>query len=179
RLAEELHETAAGPVARDKRPAQRPRRAWTSSQRPQHPEEQEAFEQGLVELGGVPAERAAAGAVEDHAPGHVGDAPIQLAVDEVADAPQSQPDRDSRGGQVGDAVERIPFAPAEGANGDDDAKQSSVEGHPPFPDRQELRRMFEVVGQVIEEDVAETAAEEDRKSTRLNSSHVAISYAVF
>src|SRR2546422_4034883 len=40
-------------------------------------------------------------------PGHVGDAPVQLAVDEVADAPQSQADRDGRGGQVGDAVERI------------------------------------------------------------------------
>src|SRR2546427_8264410 len=48
--------------------------------------------------------------------------------DEVADAPQSQADRDGRGGQVGDAVERIPFAPAEGANGGDDAEQPSVEG---------------------------------------------------
>src|SRR2546422_1806592 len=72
-------------------------------------------------------------------PGHIGDAPVQLAVDEVADAPQSQADRDGRGGQVGDAVERISFAPAEGAN----------------------------------------SADEDRKSTRLNSSHGYISYAVF
>src|SRR2546422_11287045 len=97
-------------------------------------------------------------------PGHIGDAPVQLAVDEVADAPQSQADRDGRGGQVGDAVERISFAPAEGANSADDAEQPSVEGHPAFPDRQELRRMVEVVGQVVEEDVAEAAAEDHAKS---------------
>src|SRR3989454_11132564 len=79
-------------------------------------------------------------------------------------SPQSQADRDGRGGQVGDAVERISFAPAEGANSADDAEQPSVEGHPAFPDRQELRRMVEVVGQVVEEDVAEAAAEDHAKS---------------
>src|SRR2546427_1851438 len=84
--------------------------------------------------------------------------------DEVADAPQSQSDRDGRGGQVGDAVERIPFAPAEGANGGDDAEQPSMKGHPAFPDRQELRRMFEVVGQVVEEDIAESASENHTQS---------------
>src|SRR3989475_10755457 len=80
--------------------------------------------------------------------------------DEVADAPQPQADRDGRGGQVRDAVERVPFAPAEGANGGDHAEQPSVEGHPAFPDRQQLGRVVEVVGQVVEEDVAEAPAED-------------------
>ena len=35
-----------------------------------------------------------------------------------------------------------------------------MEGHPAFPDRQQLGRVVEVVGQVVEEDVAEAPAED-------------------
>src|SRR5699024_12067671 len=45
--------------------------------------------------------------------------------------------------------------------------------------REEARKQDEEGMEVIEEDMEITELDEDRKSTRLNSSHVSISYAVF
>ena len=40
-------------------------------------------------------------------------------------------------------------------------EQAPVEGHAAFPDREQLERALKVVGQVVEEDVAEAASQDD------------------
>src|SRR5690348_12230522 len=70
---------------------------------------------------------------ENHSPRRIGDAPPQLAVDEIAEAPEAKADRHQRRDEV-DRIEEIDvLAPRPDQAGTKYAEQSAMEGHAAFP----------------------------------------------
>src|SRR5438067_13622782 len=107
------------------------------------------------------AERPPAGRVKDHAPRDVGRATEELPVDEVAEASEAKSDGDSWRGQVGDGVEAVSFSVAKNAYRNDHADQSAMKRHAAFPHRQKFRRILDVIGKIVEQGIAQAAAQDD------------------
>ena len=102
-LAENLGHGARRPVAGQKDASQKaraPAQSFLARQPQQDGEQDRPFAQGFVDLARVAGIGAAAG--KDHRPGHVGDAPEQLAVDEIGQAAEKQPQRRHAGDPVGE-----------------------------------------------------------------------------
>ena len=138
--------------------------AWTpqragADEQGEDDQQAEPFEQGLVELARVarqrPAER------EDHRPGHVGRPAPQLAVDEVREPPEEDPDRPDRAGDVAERQRRDAAVIGEPQDRDDAAEEAAMERHAALPHLEDLQRVLEEVRQVVEQDVADPAAEDD------------------
>ncbi len=129
--------------------------------RPQQRKQDQPLEQGLVELGGVARHRAAVG--EDHAPGDVGRPAEQFTVDEIADPAQAQTDGDRGDIDIGALPEIDPIAAAEQPAADDQQQTGAVERHPPLPGGEDLQGVAEVVARIVEQDVAQAAAEDHRQ----------------
>ncbi len=53
------------------------------------------------------------------------------------------------------------MAPGEERHGDDHAEQAAMERHAAVPDSEDLQGMLEILGEVVEQDVAEPSAEHD------------------
>ena len=164
-FAEELHDEAEQAVEAEKQGEHGPVRppAWggpgpgQTPERPEDEEEQDPLESGLVELGGMAGLGAAVR--EDHAPGHGGDAAKQLAVDEVAQPAEKKTDRRGDHVQVGGLPEVEAGAAAVKEAGHQRAQAAAVETHAARPDGRDLQRMGQVVARVVEEHVAQAAAE--------------------
>ena len=109
----------------------------------------------------MPWERTGLLAAEYHAPGQVRDTPPELVVDEIAEAPGTQSERSQGSNKIGNR-EKSPSCPArKQPHGDNDAKQSPVEGHAAGPEVKHLKGMFEVIGKVVKKNIAEPPAEND------------------
>src|SRR6185437_9067025 len=122
-------------------------------------EEDDALEECFVELARMT--RIGAAGREHHRPGHVGDAAPQLVIDEVRDAPEEEADRHGADDDVAEGEEVEAALPGEEQDGDDDAERAAMERHPAMPDLQDLEWMREIEIRLVEEDVAEPAAEHD------------------
>ncbi len=96
-----------------------------------------------------------------HAPRHVGGAAVQFPIDKIADPPQAQPDRHGDRGQIADGIERKATPAAKQPDCQDGPQQTSVKRHAAFPHRDHLCGMLEVVRQVIEQHVAQSASDKD------------------
>src|SRR5690606_19293200 len=134
--------------------------AWTVRVPPEQDEEKQPLAGELVELRGMPPERIA-GLREHHRPGALGGSPPELAVDEVAQTPGGKTDGHQGCDEVDHVPEWLAASPAIQPDRQDHAQQAAVEGHPPLPHREDLERMREVVARLVEEDVAEAAADDD------------------
>ena len=130
-----------------------------ADQQPQHDQQDQAFEGGLVELARMARQRARAR--KHHGPGHVGRPAPQLGVDEVGKAPEEQPDRRDRAGEVAERQDRDAAAPREQDDRDHAAEEAAVEGHAALPDLDDLGRVRGEVRRVVEQHVADAAAEDD------------------
>src|SRR5450631_3811446 len=157
-LAEELAERAHHGVEHGERSddeAGAPQRAG-----PDHDEKNdqqgEPFEAGLVELARMarqrPAER------KYHRPRHVGGPSPQLAIDEVREPPEQEPDRPDRAGDVAERERRYPAVVSEAYHRDDATEKAAVEGHAAFPHLEDLERVLEKMRQVVEQHIAGAAA---------------------
>src|SRR5690606_30616924 len=103
-------------------------------------------------------------AVDDHGPRRVRArrrAP-QLAVDEVADAPEAEPGRDPRRDEIGDGEKGLADVAGEEPDRDEHADQAAVERHAAFPSLENVQRVREQVlapGR-IEDHVADAPADD-------------------
>ncbi len=100
---------------------------------------------------------------EDHRPGHGGGAAVQLAIHEVRDPAEEQPDRHDHGDAVAEGQRVQPLLTAKQQGRDDHAERPAVERHAALPHHQRLERSLRVVSRFIEQHVAQPPAEDDAK----------------
>src|SRR5262249_29232809 len=129
-------------------------------------EQHDALERRLVELArvawrGLDIRVMELGLGEHHAPGQRGRPSEQLAVDEIRDAAEEQPDRHGGGAKVHGAPAVDAIAPREGPYGDDAAEEGAVERHAAHPYLVNILRVRQVVARLVEQHEAEASAEHD------------------
>jgi hypothetical protein len=99
--------------------------------------------------------------VDDKGPRHVRRLAPQLAIDEVAEPAERQAERRERRDEVGHleeaAAQLAPIQPQGGHH----AEQAAVKGHAAFPDTQQHDRVAQPGIEVVEQDRAEPAADDD------------------
>ena len=98
---------------------------------------------------------------KNHRPCDVGWTSEQLAVDEIADAPQTQSDRDRRANQVRDLPEIPALLSRDPHRGDEDADEAAVERHTALPYRKDRKRIAKIAAEIIENHIAQPAADHD------------------
>jgi len=104
-------------------------------------------------------QRAAVG--KNHCPRNIARPAEQLAVDEIADAAEPEPNGHGHHVEVGGLPEAEAMVAAVQQAGDDDAQAPPVKGHAALPGGENLQGVAQVVGRLIEQDVAEPAAGDD------------------
>jgi hypothetical protein len=125
----------------------------------QHQEQQQPLTGGLVKLARMARHRSAGG--EHDRPGHVRRPSEQFAVDEVRDASEKQPDRHRCANDVGERQSRDAAPAGEQPNCGNHAERAAMERHPAVPQVERLQLVFEVVARLVEQDIADAAAEHD------------------
>ena len=126
----------------------------------QHDEEEHAFERRLVELARMARGDRGPPFGEDHAPGHVGRPPPELAVDEVGEPAEEEPERHRRGGDVEERQHRdLRGASAKIAMATIVPSRPPWNDMPPSQTRKNAERIVEEMAGLVEERVAEAAAE--------------------
>src|SRR5665213_365045 len=98
-----------------------------------------------------------------HGPGEsgIGRPAPQFVIDEISDAPEEQPDRADRGGDVAQREDRNAVAPAEQDHRGDAAQEAAMKRHAALPQLEDLERMLDEEGKIIEQHIAGAAAEDD------------------
>ncbi len=97
---------------------------------------------------------------KDHAPRQIRVPAPQLAADEVAEASEPEPDRHQRCDEIDD-IEKIELvAPRPEQRRGEHAEQPAVERHAAFPDAEQARRMMDQLAGIVENHVADAAAED-------------------
>src|SRR3989344_142657 len=91
RLAHPFHDKTEYPVAQQKQAGDSSLGSRLTGIGPENNEKRDAFERELIELRRMPWQRTGVG--KYHAPGHVGDAPPEFMVDEIAEAPGAETER--------------------------------------------------------------------------------------
>ncbi len=96
-----------------------------------------------------------------HTPGHIGRATPKLAVDEIGDAAEKQPDGAGRAGEVAERQDRDAAPPREQHDRQHAADKAAVERHAALPQLHGFERMLDEMRRVVEQHVAGPAAEDD------------------
>ncbi len=96
---------------------------------------------------------------EDNPPGYCCFTAVQLAIDKISDPAKPQADRRAEGGHIDQRPERNPFPARKQRKGCDNPQETAVEGHPPFPHRQQLKRIFQVKSGIVEQDISKSPAQ--------------------
>src|SRR6516225_1144110 len=94
---------------------------------------------------------------EDYGPGDVRRPTVELAVDEVGEPTEEEPDGRGGGDRIGDVEEAQASVAGEEGHGQDHADQPAMEGHAAMPDGEDLHRRFEIALQIVEQDIADPA----------------------
>jgi hypothetical protein len=102
---------------------------------------------------------------KDHRPGDVGHPAEQLAIDEIGDTSEEQPERHGSGDDVDQAPGRDAAMACEQRHRQDRAEKAAVERHAALPDGEDLQRVRQKTRQVVEEHVSGAAAEDDAEGS--------------
>jgi len=151
-----LHEETEHPVTPEEEADQGPGTKGTVTDKPKEKEEDQALQEGLVELGRVSRNRASAR--ENHGPRYVGGTAEEFTVDEVPQPPQPQADGGGQDGGVGQIPKGESTVPGKKHPGQKRPQQAPVKGHSPVPDSDDLEGVPQVVpeiGILVEKDVTE------------------------
>src|SRR5262245_22547900 len=97
----------------------------------EHHEQQESFERRLVQLARVARQRAAGR--KYHRPGHVGRTAPKLAIDEIGDAAEKDPDRSGRAGDIAERQYGQAAMAREQDDGEYAAEKAAVNRHAALP----------------------------------------------
>src|SRR5262249_4696124 len=101
------------------------------------------------------------GSREDNSPRHIGWAAPEFGANEVGDSAKEDADWGDERTEVQQGQRRRPVATAEQEDPNQRADQAAVKGHPAFPDFEYLDRMGEVILRIVEQHIAEPAADDD------------------
>ena len=159
--AHELDEEAEDAVEHEERADEGALRACgdAAREREEDEEDHDALEQGLVELGGVAVHAAAR--LEHDAPGEVRLLAPELAVDEVGAAAEEEAERGAADHEVAEGREGDPERADDDVAADDGAHEPAMEAHAPLVEHDDLERVLQVVARAVEDDVAQTPADDD------------------
>src|SRR5207253_6705683 len=111
------------------------------------------------ELARMAGDRAAAR--EDDPPGQAGRAAPELAVDEIGEPAEEQARRNAAGDVIVDAQPVELLAPGEIEDAAGDPDHAAMEAHAAIPQPEDLRRIVEIFPRLVEQHIAEAAAEDD------------------
>src|ERR1700678_1784322 len=100
---------------------------------------------------------------EDNGPGDVSRAAPEFRANEVGDSAKEDANRRDERAQVKHSQRRRFVAAAEQEDADESADQPAVKGHAAFPDFENLDRMGEIILRIVEQHIAEPAADNDPK----------------
>ncbi len=156
-LPGEFHQEAHQAVTQEEQSGNRAGGTAAGRIQPQDGKQQQPLEGEFVQLGGMAHGHVVLG--KDHAPGHVGGAAPELAVDEVADAAGAQAEGDEGGDEVGDGQPSLVVEAGIEGHGQNHAEEAAVEGHAPLPDGENLEGVGEVVAELVEQHVAQPSAQ--------------------
>src|SRR5215471_19913484 len=96
---------------------------------------------------------------ENHGPGDVRRAAIQLTIDEISNTSETEPDGCNRTSQIGNIPE-IPVPPPRNPyRGQDHSNESAVEGHTALPNGKDGERLLQVAAEIIENHVAQASSD--------------------
>src|SRR5207253_3373688 len=95
---------------------------------------------------------------EHHRPGHVGWSSPKLAIDEIGDAAEKQPDRADRAGDIADRQDREAAGPGEQHDRHDATKAAAMKRHAPLPEAENFERVGDEIAQVVEQYIADAPA---------------------
>src|SRR3954466_8085919 len=95
---------------------------------------------------------------EHHAPGDVGDATRQLAVDEVTQAPGAQAGGHERREEIHQAQIVDAVFPGDEPHRRHHAEQPAMERHTALPDEEDFERVRKVVRRLVEQYITQAAA---------------------
>src|SRR5215469_6038807 len=96
-----------------------------------------------------------------HRPRHIARATVQLTVDEIGNSAKKQPDRHRLDDDVGKGEQADSAGAREEYDGERDAERAAMKRHAAAPDIERLYRVSEVISRVVEQHVADAAAEDD------------------
>ena len=167
-LADILHPEAESTVEEDERPDEHAG-LIPSARLPEHQredgEQQQSLERGLVELAWMARRAKHLDPGDDlgkaHRPRQAARRAPQFGIDEIRQATGEQPDRHHAGDIIVDPKPAELLLPAEIEDRDAGADRPAVEAHPPVPQFQDLEWVFEIEARLVEEYVAEPAAQDD------------------
>src|SRR6202163_4832028 len=108
-------------------------------------QQSESFKAGFVKLARMARDRPAAR--EDHGPGHVGGPPPQLAIDEVRDPAEQEPDRPDRAGDISEREPRHAALAGKSHYRGHAAEKAAMERHAALPDLEYFGRRGDEMGQ--------------------------------
>src|SRR5215813_11491218 len=176
-LPEELDREAKAAVADEEHSRDSAQRSRLGRIDPQDHEQEHALERELIQLRGMSRQRTRA--LENHAPAHVGDAPGQLAVDEVAQPSRGEGERAERREKIRDLEPAQLVLSRHPPYGEQHAEKSPVKRHSAAPNRRNLEEIGEVESGLVEEHVAEPPAKhhaehsEEEQVVELRVAHAA------
>ena len=132
-------------------------------------EQQQPFKHRLVQLARVTRHRAAGR--EHHRPRQVGGSAPKLAVDEIGDAAEKDPDRSRRAGDVAERKDGQAAMTREQDDGEHAAEKAAVKRHAALPELKRLQRVCGEISRIVKQHVAEPSAQDD---TERNPQHEVI-----
>src|SRR5262249_18292029 len=98
---------------------------------------------------------------KNHGPGETGGPPVELAIDEIGETAEEQPNRRCRGYRIRQ-MEKAQIVPArEERHRQDHADETAMERHAATPEGQDLKRVLQVESEIVKNDVAEPSAQHD------------------
>src|SRR6516225_288741 len=107
--------------------------------------------------------RQRAGARKNHRPGYIGWTAPKFRLDEIGDATEEQTDWNGGATDIGNGSDSDLIALPEQKERDRRPGEAAVKRHAAFPDRGDFQRMRQIKAEIIEEHIADPAAEDHPK----------------
>ncbi len=163
-LAEELGEDARRRIAEEEAAGQRPgaQAQFVDPPQQEHDEQQdEAFESGFVELARMARLPARHGERPSPRARRSGRRPTSSPLMKLAMRPKNRPDRHRAAIRSPTPKKLSLLRQREQRRSRDHAEQPAMERHAAMPERQDLERMVQIVARLVEQHIAEPAAQHD------------------
>src|SRR5689334_21461825 len=92
---------------------------------------------------------------KDHGPGEVGRTAVELAIDEIGEPAEEEPDGGGCRHGIGQMEEAELVAPGEEDHGEDHAEEAAMERHAAMPESEDLQWVLQIDLEIVEQYVAE------------------------
>src|SRR5215468_6951752 len=96
-----------------------------------------------------------------HTPFDIGGTAKELPIYEIPDPTEPQSNRSYTSRQIRDGIRRDPLTFAVPKQRNDGSEETAMKGHPTLPDSDDFGWVLQVVGEVIEKDIAQPSTDKD------------------